>query len=69
MRDAGRGAWPACLAASPARSGVDPAPPRQPLGPLFDIAQQVHGRLHSLCRAAFDSFRPDDEPRARIHSA
>jgi predicted ATPase len=24
----------------------------RPLGPLFDIAQQVHGRLHSLCRAA-----------------
>ena len=23
----------------------------RPLGPLFDIAQQVHGRLHSLCRA------------------
>jgi DNA-binding NarL/FixJ family response regulator/tetratricopeptide (TPR) repeat protein len=24
----------------------------RPLGPLFDIAPQVHGRLHSLCRAA-----------------
>jgi DNA-binding CsgD family transcriptional regulator/tetratricopeptide (TPR) repeat protein len=23
----------------------------RPLGPLFDIAQQVHGRLHALCRA------------------
>src|ERR1700729_952201 len=23
----------------------------RPLGPLFDIAQQVHGRLYSLCRA------------------
>ena len=23
----------------------------RPLGPLFDIAQQVHGRLQSLCRA------------------
>jgi DNA-binding CsgD family transcriptional regulator/tetratricopeptide (TPR) repeat protein len=23
----------------------------RPLGPLFDIAQQAHGRLHSLCRA------------------
>src|SRR3984957_4491879 len=23
----------------------------RPLGPLFDIAQQLHGRLHSLCRA------------------
>src|SRR6202044_1520474 len=23
----------------------------RPLGPLFDIAQQVRGRLHSLCRA------------------
>jgi len=23
----------------------------RPLGPLFDIAQQVHGRLHSLCRS------------------
>src|SRR5580693_7631650 len=22
----------------------------RPLGPLLDIAQQVHGRLHSLCR-------------------
>ena len=34
----------------------------RPLGPLFDIAQQVHGRLHSLCRAdasreqLFDAF-------------
>src|ERR1017187_10937105 len=34
----------------------------RPLGPLFDIAQQVHGRLHSLCRAGasreqlFDAF-------------
>ena len=27
----------------------------RPLGPLFDIAQQVRGRLHSLCRA--DAFR------------
>jgi DNA-binding CsgD family transcriptional regulator len=24
----------------------------RPLGPLFDIAQQVHGRLHALCRAS-----------------
>lgn len=23
----------------------------RPLGPLFDIAEQVHGRLHALCRA------------------
>jgi DNA-binding CsgD family transcriptional regulator/tetratricopeptide (TPR) repeat protein len=23
----------------------------RPLGPLFDVAQQVHGRLYSLCRA------------------
>ena len=23
----------------------------RPLGPLFDIAQQVHGRLHALCQA------------------
>ena len=29
----------------------------RPLGPLFDIAQQVHGRLHSLCRA--DASRED----------
>ena len=34
----------------------------RPLGPLFDIAQQVHGRLHSLCRTGasreelFDAF-------------
>src|SRR5580692_7192892 len=34
----------------------------RPLGPLFDIAQQVHGRLRSLCRAEasreqlFDAF-------------
>ena len=34
----------------------------RPLGPLFDIAQQVHGRLHSLCQAGasreqlFDAF-------------
>ncbi len=34
----------------------------RPLGPLFDIAHQVHGRLHSLCRAdasreqLFDAF-------------
>jgi DNA-binding CsgD family transcriptional regulator len=33
----------------------------RPLGPLFDIAQQVHGRLHSLCRA--------DAPREQLFDA
>jgi DNA-binding CsgD family transcriptional regulator/tetratricopeptide (TPR) repeat protein len=33
----------------------------RPLGPLFDIAQHVHGQLHSLCRA--------DAPREQLFDA
>jgi predicted ATPase len=45
----------------------------RPLGPLFDIAQQAHGRLHSLCRepqpAGVRGGAPHHGQRDDIHEA